>query len=631
MIQLTDVELMRGGTSLVTGANVRVAPGEKVAVIGPNGAGKSSLFQLFLGQLQPDHGTLAIPAHWRIAHMHQETPGLNRSAVDFVLDGLTEWRSLQAAITDAEQTGDNQRLATLHGRMDDIQGYQVQHEAEIILLGLGFVPTDFGRPVADFSGGWRVRLNLAQTLIKPSDLLLLDEPTNHLDLETVYWLQSRLLAYEGTLLLISHDRDFLDAVANRVISFEHGELRVYQGNYSQYERQRAERRAQQQAEFEKQQARKAEMEQFVARFRYQANKAKQAQSRLKALEKMALMAPAQADSPFSFRFSAGDKVSSPLIALTDASLGYGERTVLNDLQLNLYPGMRIGLLGKNGAGKSTLIRHLSGDLPVKNGTSTRGMHYYPGYFAQHQVDELDDQASPLLHLQRQAPEAREQQLRNFLGGFNFSGDSVSDPVGPMSGGEKARLALALIAWENPNLLLLDEPTNHLDLTMRAALTEALQAYEGAVIVVSHDRFLMESTVDEFWLVADGHVRPYDGDLASYLEALTAPQPKAAESEEAQQTTQTVDRKANKRAEAEARRRLSPLKKQADKAAAAVESAQANLDQINDRLADTGLYESARKAELQALLEEQAIAQQTLNDAEAQWMAAEEALEAAQHA
>ncbi len=631
MIQLNDVELMRGGTPLVTGASVRVAPGEKVAVIGPNGAGKSSLFQLFLGQLQADHGTLAIPSHWRIAHMHQETPGLSRSAVDFVLDGLTEWRTLQEDIAEAERAGDNQRLATLHGRMDDIQGYQVQHEAEIILLGLGFALTDFDRPVADFSGGWRVRLNLAQTLIKPSDLLLLDEPTNHLDLETVYWLQSRLLAYEGTLLLISHDRDFLDAVANRVLSFEHGELRAYQGNYSQYERQRAERRAQQQAEFEKQQARKAEMEQFVARFRYQATKARQAQSRLKALEKMALMAPAQADSPFTFRFSAGDKVSSPLIALTDASLGYGGRTVLSDLQLNLYPGMRIGLLGKNGAGKSTLIRHLSGDLPVKNGTSTRGMHYYPGYFAQHQVDELDDEASPLLHLQRQAPAAREQQLRNFLGGFNFSGDSVSDPVGPMSGGEKARLALALIAWENPNLLLLDEPTNHLDLTMRAALTEALQAYEGAVIVVSHDRFLMESTVDEFWLVADGHVRPYDGDLASYLEALTAPQPKSGESEETDRTPPTVDRKANKRAEAEARRRLSPLKKQAEKAAAAVETAQATLDQINDRLADAGLYESARKTELQGLLEEQATAQQTLNDAEAQWMAAEEALEAAQDA
>ena len=631
MIQLNDVELMRGGTPLVTGASVRVAPGEKVAVIGPNGAGKSSLFQLFLGQLQADHGTLAIPSHWRIAHMHQETPGLSRSAVDFVLDGLTEWRTLQEDIAEAERAGDNQRLATLHGRMDDIQGYQVQHEAEIILLGLGFALTDFDRPVADFSGGWRVRLNLAQTLIKPSDLLLLDEPTNHLDLETVYWLQSRLLAYEGTLLLISHDRDFLDAVANRVLSFEHGELRAYQGNYSQYERQRAERRAQQQAEFEKQQARKAEMEQFVARFRYQATKARQAQSRLKALEKMALMAPAQADSPFTFRFSAGDKVSSPLIALTDASLGYGGRTVLSDLQLNLYPGMRIGLLGKNGAGKSTLIRHLSGDLPVKNGTSTRGMHYYPGYFAQHQVDELDDEASPLLHLQRQAPAAREQQLRNFLGGFNFSGDSVSDPVGPMSGGEKARLALALIAWENPNLLLLDEPTNHLDLTMRAALTEALQAYEGAVIVVSHDRFLMESTVDEFWLVADGHVRPYDGDLASYLEALTAPQPKSGESEETDRTPPTVDRKANKRAEAESRRRLSPLKKQAEKAAAAVETAQATLDQINDRLADAGLYESARKTELQGLLEEQATAQQTLNDAEAQWMAAEEALEAAQDA
>ncbi|MCH8553480.1 MAG: ATP-binding cassette domain-containing protein, partial [Natronospirillum sp.] len=528
MIQLTDVTLMRGGLPLFSGGNLRVSPGEKAAVIGPNGAGKSSLFQLLLGALQADEGQVAIPAQWHIAHMRQETPGLSRTALDFVLDGLTEWRSVEAALAEAEAQNDEAALVRLHGKMDDMQGYQVQHEAEIILLGLGFEPADLKRPVSAFSGGWRVRLNLAQTLIQRSDLLLLDEPTNHLDLETVDWLQSWLLAYQGTLLLISHDRDFLDAVANRVVSFEQGELFSYTGNYSQYERQRAERRAQQQVAFDKQQARRAEMEQFVARFRYQANKAKQAQSRLKALEKMTLSAPARADSPFTFRFSAGDKVSSPLIALREVSLGYGDRAVLSGLKLNLYPGMRIGLLGKNGAGKSTLIKHLSGALSEQNGDSTRGMHYYPGYFAQHQVDALDDDASPLLHLQRLAPEAREQSLRNFLGGFNFSGDSVVAPVGPFSGGEKARLALALLAWENPNVLLLDEPTNHLDLDMRHALAEALQAYDGAVIVVSHDRFLMEATVDEFWLVADGTVRPYDGDLEHYLAALKAPADSAAE-------------------------------------------------------------------------------------------------------
>ncbi|MEX1057208.1 MAG: ATP-binding cassette domain-containing protein, partial [Natronospirillum sp.] len=348
MIQLSNAELLRGGKPLFSGADIRIAPQEKVAIIGPNGAGKSSLFQLLLGHLQTDHGELSMPANWKLAHMGQETPGLDRSAVDFVLDGLTEWREIQTAIAAAEQADDNERLAALHGQMDDMQGYQVSHEAEIILLGLGFAETDFVRPVKAFSGGWRVRLNLAQTLIQRSDLLLLDEPTNHLDLETVDWLQHRLVAYEGTLLLISHDRDFLDAVANRVLSFEGDQLVSYMGNYTSFERQRAQRLAQQQSEFEKQQTRRAEMESFVARFRAQANKARQAQSRLKALERMTLVAPAHTDSPFTFRFSAGEKVSSPLIALSDAALGYTAKPILSDLNLSIYPGMRIGLLGKNG-------------------------------------------------------------------------------------------------------------------------------------------------------------------------------------------------------------------------------------------------------------------------------------------
>ncbi len=627
MIQFSDVQLLRGGETLFSGASLQIAPGDKVAVIGPNGAGKSSLFQMLLGQLGVDHGELQLPAHWHIAHMRQETPGLSRSAVDHVLDGLTEWRALQQAISEAEAAGDNALLGKLHGRMDDMQGYQVQHEAEIILLGLGFASQDLDRPVADFSGGWRVRLNLAQTLIQRSDLLLLDEPTNHLDLETVHWLQDWLVRYSGTLLLISHDRDFLDAVSDRVISFELGELRFYSGNYSSYERQRVERQAQQQAAFEKQQARRAEMERFVARFRVQANKARQAQSRLKALERMTLEAPARADSPFSFRFSAGDKVSQPLIALADVSLGYGDVTVLSGLQLSLYPGMRIGLLGRNGAGKSTLIRHLAGELSPLAGTSTRGAHYYPGYFAQHQVDALDASASPLLHLQRLAPEAREQSLRDFLGGFNFRGSMADDPVGPLSGGEKARLALALIAWSHPNVLLLDEPTNHLDLQMRAALAEALQAYEGAVIVVSHDRFLMESSVDEFWLVDGGAVRPWEGDLDDYLQALTAPRA-AGEGADGAETPQ--DRKAAKRAAAERRQALAPLRKAVAATTRRVEQAQAELDRINAELADTRLYEDNQKEMLQQVLQRQAEAQQRLEAAEAEWMAAEEALEQSEH-
>ncbi|MCH8552558.1 MAG: ATP-binding cassette domain-containing protein [Natronospirillum sp.] len=628
MIQFSDVQLLRGGEPLFSGATLKVAPGDKVAVIGPNGAGKSSLFQMLLGDLSADQGQVQLPAQWRVAHMQQETPGLQRSAVDHVLDGLTEWRALQQEIEAAEVAGDNALLGRLHGRMDDMQGYQVRHEAEIILLGLGFTPADLERPVADFSGGWRVRLNLAQTLIQNSDLLLLDEPTNHLDLETVHWLQGWLRRYPGTLLLISHDRDFLDAVVDRVISFEHQALRFYSGNFSSYERQKSERLAQQQAVFEKQQQRRAEMERFVDRFRYKATKARQAQSRLKALEKMTLDAPARADSPFSFKFSAGDKVSQPLIALTDAALGYGTRPVLEQLQLSLYPGMRIGLLGRNGAGKSTLIRHLAGELRPLQGESTTGAHYYPGYFAQHQVDELDSAASPLTHLQRLAPDARDQSLRDFLGGFNFRGSMVDEPVAPLSGGEKARLALALIAWARPNVLLLDEPTNHLDLQMRSALAEALQAYEGAVIVVSHDRFLMESTVDEFWLVDQGNVQPFAGDLNDYLQALAAPEQRPQSREKG---ASSDDRKAQKRAEAQHRRTLSPLKKQVDKALQAVDAAQQALDDINEALADPGLYDAERKDDLQVMLDRQSTARQALQKAEAQWLEAEEALEEAQNA
>ncbi|WLD58417.1 ATP-binding cassette domain-containing protein [Salinispirillum sp. LH 10-3-1] len=624
MIQLSDIQLLRSGKILLNNATARIPPGEKVAIIGPNGAGKSSLFQLLLGKLTADQGVLDIPARWRVAHMQQETPGLNRSAVDHVLDGLTEWRALQDEIAVAEAAEDTDQLAILHGRMDDLQGYQVRHEAERILLGLGFSVAQLDATVASFSGGWRVRLNLAQTLIQRSELLLLDEPTNHLDLETVHWLQGWLRQYEGTLLLISHDRDFIDAVVGQVISFEGQQLITYRGNYSAYERQKAERQAQQQAAYEKQQERRADMERFVARFRAQATKARQAQSRLKALERMADLAPAQVDSPFRFTFTAGQKVSSPLLALSNLALGYGDHAVLQQVNLNLYPGMRIGLLGKNGAGKSTFIKHLSGTLSAMAGESTRGAHYYPGYFAQHQVDALDHGATPLQHIMRLSPEAREQQARDFLGGFNFQGTMADDLVGPMSGGEKARLALALIAWLSPNILLLDEPTNHLDLDMRAALANALQAYQGVVVVVSHDRFLMEATVDEFWLVRDGTVLPYSGDLDSYLQELSAPELRASTDQKG--TTPATDRKAAKRQEAEDRQRRAPLKKAVDKAIQQLEKVQAELNRVTECLADADLYDGSRQAELQDLLKQQGELTKTLEEAEARWMEAEEAYE-----
>lgn len=629
MIQLTDIQLLRGGKVLLEQASARIAPGEKVALIGPNGAGKSSLFQMLLGGLAADQGTLDIPARWHIAHMQQETPGLQRSAVDHVLDGLHAWRALQAEIQTAENAGDTARLAELHGRMDDMQGYQVQHEAERILLGLGFSVDQLSSPVAAFSGGWRVRLNLAQTLIQRSDLLLLDEPTNHLDLETVHWLQEWLRQYDGTLLLISHDRDFMDAVVDHIISVENQQLFSYRGNYSAYERQKAERQAQQQAAFEKQQERRAEMERFVARFKAKASKAKQAQSRLKALERMADLAPAQVDSPFRFQFHAGNKVSSPLLALTDAALGYNGTPVLSRLNMNLYPGMRIGLLGKNGAGKSTLIKHLARSLPIMQGESVPGAHYYPGYFAQHQVDALDHAATPLQHVMRVSPDTREQEIRDFLGGFNFRGSMADAQVGPLSGGEKARLALALIAWRSPNVLLLDEPTNHLDLAMRAALVNALQAYEGVVIVVSHDRFLLEATVDEFWLVRDGTVAPYAGDLNAYLQELQAPVEKTVAAGVA--LSSSVDRKVIKRQEAEHRKRLAPLKRAVEKSMAEVERLQSQLKDVNHLLADADLYNGEQQNRLQQLLKQQGDLTRQVETAEHAWLEAEEALEAAANA
>ncbi len=625
MLQGTDLALLRGGEPLFTHADIRIAPGDRVAVVGPNGAGKSSLFQLLLGSLTQDQGELEMPAGWRISHLHQETPALDRSALDFVLDGLTEWRTLQADIQAAEAADDHNRLATLHGRMDDIQGYQVKHEAEALLLGLGFTAADFSRTVADFSGGWRVRLNLAQALMTPSDLLLLDEPTNHLDIETVEWLQRFLVQYQGTLLVISHDRDFLDAVATHVLSFENGELFSYTGNYSAFEHQRAERRSRQASEYARQQARRAEIESFVARFRYQATKARQAQSRLKALERLTARPPDPEGERFTFNFRAGDKVSDPLISMRDLRLGYADRAVLDHIHLSLHPGMRIGLLGRNGAGKSTFIRHLAGDLSAQGGASVPGMHYNPGYFAQHQVDTLDPANSPLTHLQRLAPDAREQRLRDFLGGFDFPGPQADAAVGQFSGGEKARLALALIAWQQPNLLLLDEPTNHLDLAMRGALVDALQSYEGAVVVVSHDRFLLEATVDNFWLVENGTVESFDGDLDSYLQRFRESPVERSDSEAGS------ERKATRQRRAEMRRKLAPLKREAERWSSKVETCQAELDRLNHELAAPELYDTAAGDQLQTLLEAQGKAARELEHAEQEWLAAEEQLEDADRA
>ena len=634
MIRLQNITLHRGPQRLLDNADLTLHAGQKVGLIGANGAGKSSLFALLQGLLTPDGGTCFVPADWRIAHMRQEVDQLERLALAYVLDGDSGLRAVQRALAEAEaqSTVDGAQVARLHVELDHAGGYTAETRASKLLAGLGFSQAQMAQPVGSFSGGWRMRLNLAQALMCPSDLLLLDEPTNHLDLDAILWLETWLNSYPGTLLLISHDRDFLDAVVDHTVHLEQHKLNLYRGGYSAFERARAERLAQQQQAYEKQQAQRAHMEDFIRRFKAKATKARQAQSRLKALERLEELAPAHVDSPFSFQFQASDKTSSPLLDVSEGQLGYEGTPVLTQVKLQLQPGARIGLLGPNGAGKSTLIKTLAGTLPPVAGRVVRGENLAIGYFAQHQLDALDDQASPLLHLQRMAGGAREQSLRDFLGGFDFRGTRCDEPIGHFSGGEKARLALALIAWEKPNVLLLDEPTNHLDLDMRLALTLALQDFEGAVVVVSHDRHLLKSTTDQFLLVAEGRVREFDGDLEDYARWLVeyrarqeAPAPGAAAPSEA-----TGDKKSQRQAAAALRQQLAPYRKQAEKLERELAGVQDQLSGLEHQLTDNGLYDLSRKEELKQLLADQARLKSHEAALEESWLSVMEQLESMQH-
>lgn len=635
MLTITDLSLQRGGVWLLDTTSVTIQPGQRAAIVGANGAGKSSLFQLLLGQLSPEQGSVSLPGGCRIAHMAQEVEASARSARDFVLDGDTRLRALESELAEAEARGDDHAMARVHGELDVHEAWSASRRAEALIRGLGFVDGDADRPVSSFSGGWRIRLNLAQALMKPSDLLLLDEPTNHLDLDACLWLENWLARYPGTLLFISHDRDFMDRVATHIIHFDRKKLAQYTGNYSAFENQRSERLAQQQANYEKQQARVAEIQRFIDRFKAKATKARQAQSRVKSLERMEQIAPAHIDSPFSFTFPVADKVSNPLLSVRKGEAGHGQSVVLSGLNLTLLPGSRVGLLGPNGAGKSTLMDALRGQSTLLGGDRTGGEHLAIGYFAQHQLESLDLDASPFLHLQRLSPKASEQSVRNFLGGFDFHGDEALSPIRSFSGGEKARVALAVIAWQKPNLLLLDEPTNHLDLEMRQALTMALQNFDGAMVVVSHDRHLLRNTVDEFWLVNDGVVEPYEGDLEDYERWLADrrkddDQPPRRDSQasvaDASSGLTADQRKARKREQAELRQQLSPWKKQLAKSEKAIEASQAKLAELEEALADSSLYEAASKVRLKELLAEQAATRAALDDAEATWLETGEKLE-----
>ena len=640
MIRFNDITLRRGAEPLLEGASATIDPGHKIGLIGANGSGKSSLLALLRGELATDRGELQCPGGWRVAWMAQETPALERPALEFVLDGDQALRQAEQEVAAAERSADGHRIAAAHARLEAADGYSAPARAEELLNGLGFAPGDGQRPVSAFSGGWRVRLSLAQALMAPSDLLLLDEPTNHLDLEAVLWLEQWLREYAGTLLLISHDRELLDRVVDGVLHIEQRQLHFYRGGYSDFERQRAERLARQRALYEKQQREIAHMQRFVERFRAKASKARAAQSRIKALERMERLAPAHADSPFTFEFVDAPAAANPLLTLDGVDLGYATDPVLRGVTLSLAHEDRIGLLGPNGAGKSTLVRALAGELQPLTGAITPASGLRVGYFAQHQLEQLDAQSTPLEHLQRLAPGAAPQRLRDFLGGFGFVGDQATEPVAPLSGGEKARLVLALLVWQQPNLLLLDEPTNHLDLEVRHALTRALQGFAGAVVVVSHDRSLLAATVDRFWLVADGGVSPFDGDLHDYHGWLVERRrvgagrrldERSGAGASAPHVAQKAGgRKDQRRRQAQQRAALKPLRERADALLERIQACDEALAGLEAQLADPELYQGDPQA-LTGLLQEQGRLQREREGLEEQWVEAEETVEAAQAA
>ena len=649
MIVLKNVSLRRGTKVLLENASVTLNPGEKVGLIGRNGAGKSSLFALLNGGLHEDSGEFSMPPNWRMAQVAQHMPETEQPAAQFVLDGDTRLAELTQQLQQAEASGDGMRIAQLHADLQDAGQHDALPRAEALILGLGFTPEQLDRPVNSFSGGWRMRLQLARALMCPSDLLLLDEPTNHLDLDALVWLESWLQRYTGTLLVISHDREFLDAVTRVTLHIEHAQLTRYGGNYSAFETLRAQQLELQQAAYAKQQDKIAHLQKFIDRFKAKATKAKQAQSRVKALERMEKIAPVLASADFTFEFREPENLPNPMLAITDASFGYrsdtSDTTILRGVSRSVLAGQRIGILGANGQGKSTLVKTIARTMAPRAGTLTEGKGLNIGYFAQQELDVLRAQDNPLEHMVRLARElglqnteaAREQELRNFLGSFNFSGDMVQQAVGTMSGGEKARLVLAMIVWQKPNLLLLDEPTNHLDLATREALAMALNEFEGTVMLVSHDRALLRSVCDEFWLVGRGQVQPFDGDLDDYQRYLLEESRRLrelarthAQGELSADAAPRLSGAEQRKQEAAKRQQLAaqtrPLKKELEKIEqrmAAIEPEKADLEQrLSGPMPPAEIAEAGRS--LKALGEE-------LEQLEERWLELSEQLQALQEA
>ncbi|MEO1246454.1 MAG: ATP-binding cassette domain-containing protein [Pseudomonadota bacterium] len=631
MLALTNISLRRGRKVLIERASFQIHAGQRMGVIGANGCGKSSLFSMFLGELEPDDGELALDPKDEIAHVAQESPHGSGSAVDYVMDGDRELREVQAAIAEGEAAANQPDLHLLYERMEAIDGFTAESRASRLLHGLGFAADEYAKPVREFSGGWRMRLNLARALMCRSDILLLDEPTNHLDLPAILWLERWLKRYEGILLVVSHDRDFLDQICTRIAHIEHATINLFTGNYSQFETLRAEQLAQQQAMYARQQKQIKHIQSYVDRFRYKASKARQAQSRLKMLERMEQIAPAHVDSPFRFHFIEPEKQPQHLLGLTDAAVGYGDDVVLDNIELNLSAGDRIGLLGVNGAGKSTLVKALSAGSTLLRGERVLSKDTRIGYFAQHQLELLRPEHSPIDHLRDYAPDDREQDHRNYLGRFGFSGERIFEPVAPFSGGEKARLVLALMIRQGPNLLLLDEPTNHLDLEMRQALSVALVEYTGALVVISHDRHLLRSVCDELLIVHDGIVDRFNRSLDDYP-AWLKEQEEASEQATAKwqdAPAKNVNKKQQRQEQALRRQRLKPLYDKVRDVEKELASNRSRLTELEALLADESIYaDPDRKDELAQLFKDQVAAKSAIESLEWEWLEASEKLEQA---
>ena len=671
MIEFKDVGVRRDGRELFAGASFQLHPGHKVGLTGNNGTGKSTLFALLLTQMGTgdtevtlDRGEVSIPDSWQVAHMAQEVGASTQTAIDYVLSGDEQWYEINAALNDLSSVSDDQ-IGVLHQQFDEIDGYRTPTKAAQIMAGLGFKTSQHELPVEGFSGGWRMRLNLAKTLMSRADLMLLDEPTNHLDLDAILWLETWINAYTGLVIVISHDQAFLDATVGHILHVEQQKITLYTGNYQQFIRTRHERMAQQQQAFEKQQATKAHLDDFIRRFRAKASKAKQAQSRIKQLERMAELSPMMADNPFSFRFYEPANMSSPLIEMSNADIGYSETPLLHNANVQVTPETRLGLLGMNGAGKSTLIKALVGEIGILSGSYRVSDTLKLGYFNQHQMDTLDAAATPMQMLRRLAGKTSDAELRSFLGSFDFRGDRIDTASELFSGGERARLTLALIVWQRPNVLVLDEPTNHLDLQMRQALTIALQGFKGAVVLVSHDRELIANVCDELFLVHDGQIDEFDGDISDYGKWLAEKrkQENASDKNTGKKKNKKDDKKSvsretdtgsansqitkpstsqsgnqvsskastapasNKAAQpliskeeqrklaAEQRKLTAPIRREIENTEKALAKIDEELASLETKLADTELYEESRKADLLLLLDEQTALQQQHSDNE----------------